>query len=671
MSVAIPQTSQIDHATASIANVPFDNKAVVVVGSGPVGMQFVSELCKRKNEFPVVVYGSEPWMPYDRVKLSSYLSGSVDRDGLKLAIPVGTDAKIELRLNCPVQRIDRKRQTVTDVLGNEQHYSHLVLAVGSSPYVPSIGNVHYEGVFTFRSLSEADELFARRLKSKHTVVVGGGLLGLETARAMQRHHTQITIIEHNQWLMMQQLDEPGGKYLKEFVEDNGVFVRLGDSVVSILGNGRVEGISLRSGREIACDTVIIAAGIRPNISLARDSGLSYNKGIRINDYLETADKHIYAIGECAEHNGDIYGIVKPGLEQAAVLADRIAGGDAKYIGSLESTRLKVMKQSVFSAGQTGVDEGSAGAVREYTYSSRELGIYRKIRMFGNRPIGAIAVGDWHEASLLQDAIKNRKRLAFWHIIRFRWSGNIWVNEEDIDVTSWPAAAVVCNCTGVTRACLTKAVNAGCRNIDCLTVETRAASVCGSCKPLLAEFVGEDHRTEPVRLWRSLFMISILTLVAAAVFILFKGIPYSETVQVSMRWDEFWRNSLLKQTSGFTMLGLILVGLGISLRKRIDRIAIGDFNVWRYIHVVLGLSAIAALIAHTGFRLGDKLNLLLMMNFLLLAIVGAFGSAIIAAEHRLPPMLAKKQRRAWTWLHIILFWPLPVLLGFHVIKSYYF
>ena len=313
MNLAIEQISHVEDCIESKPCVPYEKEAVVVVGAGPVGMHFINELSKRANEYPVVVYGSEPWKPYDRVRLSSYLAGNVNRDELELDSPARADTEIELRLNCPVQRIDREAKTVMDASGKVQHYSHLVLAVGSSPFIPVIGNIHFEGVFTFRSLSEADKLFARRLKSQHTVVIGGGLLGLETARAMQRYNTQITIIEHNQWLMMQQLDEYGGDYLKSFVEKNGVFVELGDSVVSILGNDRVEAVSLRSGREIACDTVIIAAGIRPNTELARGCGLSFNKGIRINDYLETTDKNIYAIGECDEHNSNVYGLVKPGL----------------------------------------------------------------------------------------------------------------------------------------------------------------------------------------------------------------------------------------------------------------------------------------------------------------------------------------------------------------------
>lgn len=671
MSIAIQQIEHVDETEESKTHVPFEQEAIVVVGAGPVGMHFVNELVKKTCDYPVVVYGSEPWNPYDRVRLSSYLAGDVDRDELELGTPVQPDVVIEMRLNCAVQWIDRVARTITDASGNVQHYSHLVLAVGSRPFIPSIGNIHYEGVFTFRSLSEADSLFARRLKSQHTIVIGGGLLGLETARAMQRYNTQITVIEHNQWLMMQQLDQRGGNYLRDSVEQNGVYVELGDSVVSVLGNNRVEAVSLRSGREITCDTVIVATGIRPNSDLARDSGIAFHKGIRINDYLETSDERVYAIGECAEHNNNVYGLVKPGLEQAAVLADRLSGGNSRYIGSLESTRLKVMEQAVFSAGRTGVDEESAGGVKEYIYISKDNGIYRKIRVYGNRLIGAIAIGDWHESSLLQDAIVSKKRLAFWHLLRFKSSGNLWGNEEDMDVVSWPAAAVVCNCTGVTRGRLTQVVTSGCENIACLTSETRAGSVCGSCKPLLAELLGEDIRVEPTRSWRSLLAMSAFTLCLVALFIFIWRIPYADSVQVDIRWDELWRDSLLKQISGFTMLGLMLLGLGISLRKRINKINFGDFNLWRYFHAVLGVCVLVALIVHTGFRLGNELNMLLMINFLVLTVVGAYASTVVATEHRMSPALAKKQRRQWTLLHIVLFWPIPILLGFHVVKSYYF
>ena len=286
-------------------------------------------------------------------------------------------------------------------------------------------------------------------------------------------------------------------------------------------------------------------------------------------------------------------------------------------------------------------------------------------------VGAIAVGEWHESSLLQDAINRRKRLMFWHIVRFKRSGNLWGDEEDMDVVSWPAGAVVCNCTGVTRGRLTSAVGSGCTSAACLTAETRAGSVCGSCKPLLAALTGEGIAVEPVRAWRSLLALSAVTAGMALLIAFIWRVPYPDSVQVPVRWDELWRNPLAKQISGFTMLALVLAGLALSLRKRIKKLEFGDFDGWRYAHVVLGVCALTALIIHTGLRLGDQLNLLLMLNFIAIVLAGAGAGLLIAREHKLSPVLARKHRKRWTWVHILLFWPLPVLLGFHVVKSYYF
>jgi nitrite reductase (NADH) large subunit len=406
-------------------------EAIVVVGTGPVGMQFVNELALREVAKPIVVYGSEPVQPYNRVRLSDYLAGELYREALAIDESSSRHSRIEYRYNCAVEWINKTAKTVTDASGRVQHYSELILATGSTPFMPMIGNRQFTGVYTFRTLSEADELLSRKLRTRHTVVIGGGLLGLETARAMQKYHTEITIIEHNRWLMMQQLDEKGAAYLEKFVTGTGINVILGDSVVSVTGNGRVEGVTLRSGAKIPCDTLIIAAGVRSNVALAKDAGLVCAKGIRVNNHLETSCPDIYAIGECAEHKEQVYGLVKPGFEQAAVLADRFAGGNAQYLGSISSTQLKVMSQAVFSAGRNGVNEEAGASVSEYVYSNKEAGLYRKIRIFGNRIIGAIAVGEWHESALINEAIQDKRNVWFWQLLRFRASGNIWGNAVDV------------------------------------------------------------------------------------------------------------------------------------------------------------------------------------------------------------------------------------------------
>lgn len=648
-----------------------ETAAIVIVGSGPVGMQFANELMLRNTDAPVIVYGSEPVQPYNRVRLSDYLAGEVYRDALSIEEPVSGNANIEFRYNCAVEWIDKKERFITDASGRVQRYSKLVLVTGSTPFIPMFGNRHYEGVYTFRTLGQADELLSRKIRTRHTVVIGGGLLGIETARAMQKYHTDITIVEHNRWLMMQQLDEKGSSYLEDYIKKNGINIVLDDSVVSVTGNGRVEGVTLRSGKTIECDTLIVAAGVRPNISLARDAGLVYHKGIRIDNHLQTSEKDIFAIGECAEHDENVYGLVKPGFDQAAVLAERLTGGDAQYVGSISTTKLKVMSQAVFSAGRNGIDEEPGASVSEYVFSDKDAGIYRKIRIFGNRIIGVIAVGEWHESALINEAIQERRKFWFWHLVRFKATGNIWGDADDIDVSTWPASATVCNCTGVTRGRLSSVVNSGCEDVACLTRMTRAGSVCGSCKPLLAEMLGESADIEPVRSWRGLLALSALTVVITVMFALFWPIPFADSVQYEIRWDELWRDSLFKQISGFSMLGLIVIGLFISLRKRSSKVSFGDYDLWRISHIVLGIVALAVLIAHTGFRLGNELNMLLMINFLLLAAAGASASTVVATEHRMVPAVAKKKRKMWNKVHLFLFWSLPVLLGFHVLKTYYY
>lgn len=646
-------------------------EAIVIVGSGPVGMQMANELARREMQLPVIVYGSEPVQPYNRVRLSDYLAGEVYRDVLMIDESSSEITRIEYRYNCAVEWIDKNRKTITDASGRVQRYSNLVLVTGSTPFIPMFDNRHYKGIYTFRTLNEADELLCRKFRTRHTVVIGGGLLGLETARAMQKYHTQITIVEHSKWLMMQQLDEQGSACLENFVNHSGINIILDDSVISVTGNGRVEGVTLRSGATIACDTLIVAAGVRPNISLAKDAGIVCHKGIRINNHLQTSAQDIYAIGECAEHNNSVYGLVKPGFEQAAVLADRLTGGNSQYLGSISTTQLKVMTQAVFSAGRTGANEESGASVSEYVYSNKEAGLYRKIRVFGNHIIGAIAIGEWHESALINEAVQEKRKLWFWQLLRFKSSGNIWGNAEDIDVSTWPASATVCNCTGVTRGRLTNVVINGCENVACLTRMTRAGSVCGSCKPLLAELLGESVNIEPVRAWRGLLSLSALTLTLAALFFFIWRVPYPGSVQHEIRWDMLWRDSLFKQVSGFTILGLIVFGLVVSLRKRVTKFTIGNYDLWRISHVVLGIAALLALIVHTGFRFGSELNLLLMMNFLLLVVAGANASTVVATEHRMVPLKAKKQRRLWNKVHLLLFWSLPVLLVFHVLKTYYF
>lgn len=654
----------------NVLSVDADNSApVVVVGTGPVGIRFTEELLRRKPGTPIVIYGNEPWEPYNRVRLAGLLSGEFNFSGIQNPLKLPDDHKVVQHHNCEIVAIDRGSKQVCDRLGRRQHYSQLVLATGSSAHIPNIEGIDRTGVFTFRNLNDAEQLVARRTRSRHAIVLGGGLLGLETARGLQKHHTEVTVIEHAGRLMAQQLDDEAAELLREHLFSLGIQVVLGDSVKRVNGETQISGVQLRSGRQIPCDTLVVATGIQPNLKLARDAGIAVGRGIRVNDQMQTGDSSIFAIGECAEHRDRIYGLVAPGLEQAAVAAHHIAGGTSHYAGSQASTRLKVVGVSVFSAGRTG-ERDAISQLRSLSWRSYDSSSYRKLLLQRNRLVGVIAYGDWEETSRAQETVQRARRVWPWQIRRFLRHGRLWPEQDAVSVCDWPAGAVVCQCTNTTRGTLGAAIKAGHRTLDALCAHTGAASVCGSCKPLLAELAG-GQPLEAEKGSRTLIWSAAVSLLAALAILLLPAIPYAQSVQAELRWDLLWRDGLIKQISGFSLLGLgILVSL-ISLRKRIARVSLGSFTSWRIVHVLLGVLAVATLVAHTGLRLGYHLNLYLMLAFVGLLLAGAVASGVIGLQHVLPRAMAKRTRELSLWMHIVLLWPLPGLLGFHVLKTYWF
>lgn len=642
---------------------------VVVVGTGPVGIRFVDELLKRSPHTPITLYGNEPWEPYNRVRLAGLLTGELNLAGIQNPLKLPNRHQVVQHHNCEIVSIHPANKQVCDRLGNRQSYSRLVLATGSNPHIPTIEGIDRGGIFTFRNLDDAQHLMARRTRSRYAVVLGGGLLGLETARGLQKYHTEVTVIEHASRLMAQQLDDAAADLLREQLMSLGIRVVLGDSVRRITGDTCIDGVELRSGRSIACDTLLIATGIRPNLVLARDAGIAVGRGIRVNDQMQTSDRSVFAIGECAEHRDRIYGLVAPGLEQAAVAAHSIAGGTSHYSGSHTTTRLKVVGVSVFSAGRTG-ERDVTSQLRTVSWRSYDSSRYRKLLLQRNRLVGAIAYGDWEETGRLQESVQRARRVWPWQLRRFQRYGRLWPDQDAANVNDWPAGAVVCQCTNTTRGTLSVALQAGHGTVEALSAETGAASVCGSCKPLLAELAGGQPLAAESGS-RTLTWTAAVSLLAALAMLLAPGIPFAPSVQVDLRWDLLWRDGLFKQVSGFSLLGLGVLVSFISLRKRSGHLRLGSFGAWRVIHVLLGTLAAGTLIAHTGLRLGYHLNLYLMLSFVGLLLAGALAGGAIGLQHALARGVAQRSRDLSLWMHIILLWPLPALLGFHILKTYWF
>jgi nitrite reductase (NADH) large subunit len=395
---------------------------------------------------------------------------------------------------------------------------------------------------------------------------------------------------------------------------------------------------------------VLATGIQANAELAFSSGLSIGRGVRVDDSLRTSDPDIYAIGECAEHRGQVVGLVAPGLEQAAVVAHLLSGGEARYEGSVAATELKVVDLPVFSAGTTGDDENPVE--HQILVFSKE-GVYRKLLLHQGRLVGVIAIGECPEAAALREAVTHRRRVGLVARLRFLQQGQVWNSAGSEGVAYWPAAATVCNCAAVSRGTLGRAVAEGCADVESLCQATGAGRVCGSCRPLLAELVGASTQAEP--------QPGRIGMLAAAV---------ADTVQGGWQPEILWLDAFWKQVSGYTLLGLGAIASLLTLRKRWKRVTFGSYPWWRVAHAALGTTAVVVLLAHTGLRLGNHLNFLLIATFLALTALGVSAGAVTALE-RAPTRLTRRVRALSGYWHVVLLWPLPALLGFHILSVYYF
>ena len=394
---------------------------IIVIGTGSVGIRFVNELLFRQPGASIKIFGGEEQQPYSRENLSRLLSGELSKDSLYSKNKLHSSKGVEVLLNNPIVEINTETSQVTDSFGVQHAYKKLVLAVGSFPRMMEIEGNDLDHVFTFRNIADAELLKSRQITSRRTVVIGGGLVGLDTAYAMNQYNTEVTVIEKSTRLMSQLLDDHASVYLRLFLDDLGIDVHIQTDVVKIEGKSKVEQVVLDDGEVIPCDTVIISIGIIPNTELAEKIGLEIKRGIVVDDYLQTSIKNIYAIGECVEHRERIYGIVQPGYNQAAVLAKNIAGGKAKYTGSITSSKLGVVAYPVLSIGDNG--EGATDN-KEIMYRNIKRMIYRKLVLNHGHLHGIVATGPWKKGEELYELVEKKQYIWPWQRKNFINTGNL-------------------------------------------------------------------------------------------------------------------------------------------------------------------------------------------------------------------------------------------------------
>lgn len=468
---------------------------LVVVGNGMAGIRAIEDVLARGGgeKFDITVFGDEPYGNYNRILLSNVLAGKDDPSEIYLnALGWYTDNHIDLRAGVRVVRIDTFGHVVLADDGSRVRYDKLILATGSRSFFPPMTGLWADdknmadGVFGFRTLDDTSAMIAEAANRTKAVVIGGGLLGLEAARGLQSRGMAVDVVHAASTLMNAQLDDPAGNILRTSVESLGIGVHTSKRTTEVLvQDGKLTGIVFADGERLDCDMLVIAAGIRPNVGLAQRAGLTVERAIVTDDHMRSVDDDdIYVVGECAQHRGQVYGLVAPLWEQAKVLADHLTGTDSKaaYHGSRVATKLKVAGVDVASMGVKGPEHPDDEFVQ---YSEPKHGVYKTIVIRDGKLVGATLIGDVSKVSFLTQAFDNGLPLPDERVALMF---DIGTPDVAVGVAELADDAQVCNCNGVPKGALVACVRAGETSMSAVMAKTKAGKGCGSCKELVGQVV---------------------------------------------------------------------------------------------------------------------------------------------------------------------------------------
>ena len=470
---------------------------ILVIGHGMVGHKFLESLAEVGiSDAQVTVLCEEPRAAYDRVHLSEFYSGK-SADELSLVSPQFFDRdNLLLKLNARATGIDRANRTVTVSTGEVLSYDKLVIATGSYPFVPPLPGKERKDCFVYRTIEDLEAMLECGSRSSSGVVIGGGLLGLECAKALQDMKLQTHVVEFAPRLMAAQVDDAGGRMLRRKIEELGVVVHTQKSTLEIVdGEQARHRMVFADGSHLETDMIVFSAGIRPRDEIARECGLALGPrgGIAIDGNCLASDPDIYAIGECALWNGQIFGLVAPGYDMARTAAKHLAGEAAEFKGADMSTKLKLMGVDVASIGDAmGITAGS----RAYQFTDERKQVYKKIVVSecGKHLLGAVLIGDAAEYGTLLQMMLNRIELPKdpEFLILPQADGKA---RPGLGVDALPASAQICSCNDVSKGQLCDAVAGGATSIGALKACTRAGTACGGCVPLVTQVMKAEMKKQ--------------------------------------------------------------------------------------------------------------------------------------------------------------------------------
>ena len=458
---------------------------LVVIGNGMAGCRAVEELIARDpNRYRVTIFGAEPHVNYNRIMLSPVLAGEKTFDEIVINdLAWYATNGIELVSSDPVAGIDRAAKTVTARSGRTVSYDRLLIATGSDPFIIPVPGKDLPGVISFRDMADVDHMLAAAGIGGSAVVIGGGLLGLEAAHGLSLRGMKVTVLHLMPTPMERQLDEAAGWLLKSALEARGQVILTEANTAEIVGTTCVEGVRLKDGTLIPASLVVMAVGIRPSVALARAAGLEVGRGIKVDDHMVTSDPAILAVGECVEHDGNVYGLVAPLWDMCRALADGLTERHTGYRGSVTSTKLKVSGIDVFSAGDFSGGEGAEDIVLR----DAARGVYKRVVVKDDRVVGAVLYGDTADGGWYFDLLQRGEDIApIRDLLIFgqSFASGGGASDPKAAVVALSDTAEICGCNGVTKGQVVACIDAGAHSLDAVRGGCKASASCGSCTGLV-------------------------------------------------------------------------------------------------------------------------------------------------------------------------------------------